>query len=60
MVYVDRRQIKLVPIMVGALDTSLEKTYGQILAKYFDDDNTVFCVSSDFCHWGKRYNCEDM
>ena len=49
---VNRRQIKLVSIMVGALDTSLEKTYGQILAKYFDDDNTVFCVSSDFCHWG--------
>lgn len=50
------RQIKLVPIMVGALDTALEKTYGQILAKYFDDDNTVFCVSSDFCHWGEDFD----
>jgi len=49
------RKIKLVPIMVGAVDTSLEKYYGQILAKYFDDDNTVFCVSSDFCHWGQRF-----
>ena len=49
-----RRAIKLVPIMVGSLDTSLEKYYGEILAKYFDDDNTVFCVSSDFCHWGAR------
>lgn len=50
------RQIKLVPIMVGSLDTSSEKYYGELLAKYFDDDNTIFCVSSDFCHWGKRFD----
>ena len=44
----------MVPIMVGGLDTSAEKYYGELLAKYFDDENTVFCVSSDFCHWGSR------
>lgn len=52
-----RRNIKLVPIMVGQVDTKAQEYYGALLAKYFDDENTVFCVSSDFCHWGKRYNC---
>jgi len=41
--------------MVGAVDNDQEKYYGKLLAKYFDDDKTVFCISSDFCHWGKRY-----
>ncbi len=45
----------MVPIMVGAVDNDQEKYYGKLLAKYFDDDKTVFCISSDFCHWGKRY-----
>mmetsp|Transcript_80636 Transcript_80636/g.94070 ORF Transcript_80636/g.94070 Transcript_80636/m.94070 type:complete len:304 (-) Transcript_80636:138-1049(-) len=49
------RAIKLVPIMVGSINTEKEAYYGKLLAKYLDDDNTVFVVSSDFCHWGKRF-----
>jgi len=49
------QKIKLVPIMVGMIDPDQEKYYGKLLAKYFDDAKTVFCVSSDFCHWGKRF-----
>lgn len=49
------RKIKLVPIMVGAVDNEQEAYYGKLLTKYFDDENTVFCISSDFCHWGKRF-----
>lgn len=45
----------LVPIMVGALSTNAEATYGEILAPYLDDDANLFIVSSDFCHWGKRF-----
>jgi predicted class III extradiol MEMO1 family dioxygenase len=41
--------------MVGAIDRKLEELYGDLLVKYFDDENSVFCVSSDFCHWGKRF-----
>lgn len=52
---INRRDIKLVPIMVGAIDRKLEEYFGGLLAKYFDDPNTIFIVSSDFCHWGKRY-----
>jgi len=50
------RDIKLVPIMVGSIDAKMEEYYGKLLAKYFDDDNTVFVISSDFCHWGKRFS----
>lgn len=42
--------------MVGQTDLQSEQIYGQILAKYFDDANTIFVVSSDFCHWGERFD----
>ena len=45
----------LVPIMVGALSTNAEATYGEILAPYLDDGANLFIVSSDFCHWGERF-----
>ena len=46
--------IKLIPIMVGNCDETLENAYGKLFTKYFEDDNTVFVISSDFCHWGER------
>lgn len=27
-----------------------------VLVKYFEDPNTVFVASTDFCHWGKRFS----
>lgn len=45
----------LVPIMVGSLSKNLEDDYGKILAPYVDDESNFFIVSSDFCHWGKRF-----
>ena len=44
----------LIPILVGETDGELHQTYGEILAKYMEEKDTVFVVSSDFCHWGKR------
>jgi len=46
----------LVPIMVGSLDITSEKLYGRLLAKYFDDPENFFVISSDFCHWGRRFS----
>lgn len=46
---------KLVPIMVGNTDYKTEEKFAKVLAKYFDQDNTLFVISSDFCHWGKRF-----
>ena len=28
----------------------------ELFSKYFDDENTIFCISSDFCHWGDRFD----
>lgn len=46
----------LVPILVGATDPSAERTYGALLAPYLADPNSVFIISSDFCHWGSRFS----
>ncbi|PQE08980.1 putative tag-253 protein [Rutstroemia sp. NJR-2017a WRK4] len=46
---------KLVPILVGSTKPDTEKKYGALLAKYLADESSVFVVSSDFCHWGLRF-----
>lgn len=48
--------VKIVPILVGALNAENEAMYGRMLAKYVDDPTNFFSVSSDFCHWGSRFN----
>ncbi|XWS72707.1 hypothetical protein CRYUN_Cryun02cG0063600 [Craigia yunnanensis] len=48
--------VKVVPILVGALSAENEAMYGKLLAKYVDDPRNFFSVSSDFCHWGSRFN----
>ncbi|XP_052210253.1 uncharacterized protein LOC127813357 [Diospyros lotus] len=52
----DGYPVKIVPILVGALNAVNEAMYGQMLAKYVDDSYNFFSVSSDFCHWGSRFN----
>lgn len=47
---------KIVPILVGSLSESKEKEYGKLLAPFFMDPHTFVVVSSDFCHWGQRFN----
>ncbi|KAF2089191.1 UPF0103-domain-containing protein [Saccharata proteae CBS 121410] len=46
---------RLVPILVGATTGSKEKEYGEILAPYLADPTSIFIVSSDFAHWGSRF-----
>ncbi|KAH9760542.1 protein memo1 [Citrus sinensis] len=48
--------IKIVPILVGAVNAENEAMYGRLFAKYVDDPSNFFSVSSDFCHWGSRFN----
>lgn len=52
----DGWSVKIVPILVGALNSENEAIYGRLLAKYVDDPKNFFSVSSDFCHWGSRFN----
>lgn len=51
-----RDQFTIVPILVGSIDPSVEALYGQILAPYLEDPQNLFVVSSDFCHWGRRFS----
>ena len=45
----------LVPILVGATNGNTEKEYGKIFAPYLADPTSIFVISSDFCHWGERF-----
>ncbi|KAL0951120.1 hypothetical protein HGRIS_007856 [Hohenbuehelia grisea] len=47
--------IKIVPIVVGAIGKDLEAKYGKLLAPYLAREDTFCVVSSDFCHWGTRF-----
>ncbi|KAL2038356.1 hypothetical protein N7G274_009005 [Stereocaulon virgatum] len=46
----------LVPILVGSTEPTTEKAFGALLAPYLADSSNVFVISSDFCHWGSRFN----
>uniref|UniRef100_A0A7S0L3M3 Protein MEMO1 n=1 Tax=Coccolithus braarudii TaxID=221442 RepID=A0A7S0L3M3_9EUKA len=46
---------KLVPILVGALSVQSEQQYGRLLAPLLLDPQNLFVISSDFCHWGRRF-----
>ncbi|KAG9103936.1 hypothetical protein FRC06_006881 [Ceratobasidium sp. 370] len=48
--------IKVVPILVGAIDETSEAHFGAALAPYLAKPDTICVVSSDFCHWGTRFN----
>jgi AmmeMemoRadiSam system protein B len=58
-VFSNRNDIKLVPILVGNLTKDKEQYYGKLLAKYLNQDkdqDNLFIVSSDFCHWGSSFD----
>uniref|UniRef100_A0A8H7YAI0 Uncharacterized protein n=1 Tax=Psilocybe cubensis TaxID=181762 RepID=A0A8H7YAI0_PSICU len=50
------KDISIVPIVVGAISESVEATFGSILAPYLASEDTLFVISSDFCHWGTRFS----
>jgi AmmeMemoRadiSam system protein B len=52
----DEQDFVLLPIMVGSTDATLENYFGKILSEYYEDEKTLFVISSDFCHWGSRFN----
>lgn len=54
--YSFRNQFTIVPILVGSISADVEATYGEILAPYLADPQNLFVISSDFCHWGKRFS----
>lgn len=51
-----KRDFTIVPIMVGSVSKESEELYGKILAPYLQQEGVAFVISSDFCHWGKRFD----
>ncbi|PCH33590.1 UPF0103-domain-containing protein [Wolfiporia cocos MD-104 SS10] len=47
--------ITIVPILVGAINSDKERTFGDLLAPYLASEDTFCVISSDFCHWGTRF-----
>lgn len=49
------KNFTIIPILVGSLSPEREALYGRLLAPYMADSQTLFVISSDFCHWGQRF-----
>ncbi|CAG8587760.1 6028_t:CDS:2 [Diversispora eburnea] len=47
--------IRIIPILVGSLNASKEAFYGKFFSPYLADPSNLFIISSDFCHWGHRF-----
>jgi len=45
--------IKIIPILIGEI--SNYKLFSKSIGSLFENDKTLFVISSDFCHWGKRF-----
>ncbi|KAH6608941.1 hypothetical protein Trco_002287 [Trichoderma cornu-damae] len=47
---------RVVPIIVGSTGRADEKDTGRVLLSYLKDEENAFVISSDFCHWGTRFD----
>ncbi|XP_014677563.1 PREDICTED: protein MEMO1-like isoform X2 [Priapulus caudatus] len=45
----------IVPVFVGYLNLARQQKYGEIFAPYLANPENLFVISSDFCHWGRRF-----
>ena len=50
------QDVSIVPILVGHVPKDNMQVYGQLLAPYLSDAETLFVISSDFTHWGERFD----
>lgn len=51
-----RKDFRLVPIVVGQIDNKMQNELGKILRPFFEQQDCLFVISSDFCHWGIRFD----
>jgi AmmeMemoRadiSam system protein B len=45
----------LIPLMVGDMSPESRLQFAAALQPYFDSPDSLFIISTDFCHWGKRF-----
>lgn len=48
--------IKLIPILVSHNSPEVDLKIGKHLKGFLDDESNIIIVSSDFCHWGRRFD----
>uniref|UniRef100_A0A7S3EE39 Protein MEMO1 n=1 Tax=Rhodosorus marinus TaxID=101924 RepID=A0A7S3EE39_9RHOD len=48
-------RIKVGTVLVGSLSQEGDEKYGLFFSSYLSNPKNLFIVSSDFCHWGKRF-----
>lgn len=46
----------IIPILVCGTDSSYEKKLAEVLAPYLQQKENAFVISTDFCHWGRRFD----
>lgn len=49
------RPFKLIPVLIGDLDDEMRMKTASSLLPYFNDPSTLWCISSNFCHWGDKW-----
>lgn len=49
------KNVKVVPMLVSHNSAEVDLAVGQVLKSYMDDPSNAFIISSDFCHWGRRF-----
>jgi AmmeMemoRadiSam system protein B len=52
----NRRDYTIIPIMVGELSERSLEIYATTLKNHVEDPESLFVISSDFCHWGRRFS----
>lgn len=54
--YIFKKQnFSIIPIVVGDNDLRTNKEIGKALYELYEDPETLFVISSDFCHWGRNF-----
>ncbi|CAI4043815.1 hypothetical protein SKDZ_10G2140 [Saccharomyces kudriavzevii ZP591] len=48
-------EVKIVPMIVSHNSIDIDHSIGDVLSEYIKNPNNLFIVSSDFCHWGRRF-----
>ncbi|KAJ9117982.1 hypothetical protein QFC20_000263 [Naganishia adeliensis] len=49
-------EMKLVLLLVGNVSETHAAGYADVFQEYWNDSETFWIISSDFCHWGTRFS----
>lgn len=50
------KRFEVVPVLVGSSNSTREAAYGEVFSQYLANEENLFVISTDFCHWGARFD----